>query len=180
MSQGQHNKPPIRPVAPSPRGLPLKSIRSSSDVGPRVAAPGMKLRRAAAIARIHTNRSATLALVDLDRCDFEILYDRPKDGFAYLRSGTAHIMLEQIGVCRNWDPGALESPLGHGINFQITVSAIAPIVERLASAGWPLFMAPEERWYQTGETEAGVSQFLVQNPDGCLVRFSSPLTAPLH
>jgi hypothetical protein len=89
-------------------------------------------------------------------------------------------MLEQIGVGRNWIPGVLESPLGRGVNFQITVSAIAPIVERLVSAGWPLFMAPEERWYQTGETEAGVSQFLVQDPDGYLVRFSSPLTAPKH
>jgi hypothetical protein len=113
-------------------------------------------------------------------CDFETLYDRQKDGFAYLRSGTAHIMLEQIGVGRNWVPGALESPLGRGVNFQITVSAIAPIVERLAYAGWPLFMAPEERWYQTGETEAGVSQSLVQDPDGYLVRVSSPQTAPLH
>jgi catechol 2,3-dioxygenase-like lactoylglutathione lyase family enzyme len=111
-------------------------------------------------------------------CDFEILYDRPNEGFAYLRSGTADIMLEQIGVGRNWIPGALESPLGRGVNFQITVSAIAPMVESLAFAGWPLFMAPEDKWYPVGEAETGVSQFLVQDPDGYLVRFSSPLTSP--
>ena len=59
-------------------------------------------------------------------CGFEILYDRPKEGFAYLHSGTAHIMLEQIGVGRNWVPGTLERPLGRGVNFQVTVPEICP------------------------------------------------------
>ena len=108
-------------------------------------------------------------------CGFEVLYDRPEEGFAYLRSGTAHIMLDQIGLGRDWVSGPLESPLGRGVNFQVTVPAIAPLVERLSSSGWPLFLAPETRWYQTGDTSAGVSQFLVQDPDGYLVRFASPL-----
>jgi len=76
-------------------------------------------------------------------CGFEILYDRPKEGFAYLHSGTAHIMLDQIGVGRDWVPGTLERPLGRGVNFQVTVPAIMPLVERLSSSGWPLFMAPK-------------------------------------
>jgi catechol 2,3-dioxygenase-like lactoylglutathione lyase family enzyme len=111
-------------------------------------------------------------------CGFEILYDRPEEGFAYLHSGTSHIMLDQIGVGRDWVPGALERPLGRGVNFQVSVPAITPLVERLSSSGWPLFMAPEARWYQTGDTQAGVSQFLVQDPDGYLVRFTSPLATP--
>jgi catechol 2,3-dioxygenase-like lactoylglutathione lyase family enzyme len=113
-------------------------------------------------------------------CGFEILYDRPKEGFAYLHSGTAHIMLEQIGVGRNWVPGTLERPLGRGVNFQVTVPAIMPLVERLSSSDWPLFMAPEDKRYQTGDTEAGVSQFLVQDPDGYLVRFASRLATPVR
>jgi catechol 2,3-dioxygenase-like lactoylglutathione lyase family enzyme len=113
-------------------------------------------------------------------CGFEILYDRPKEGFAYLHAGAAHIMLEQIGVGRNWIPGTLERPLGRRVNFQVTVPAIMPLVERLSSSGWPLFMAPEDKRYQTGDTEAGVSQFLVQDPDGYLVRFTSPLANPVR
>jgi catechol 2,3-dioxygenase-like lactoylglutathione lyase family enzyme len=35
-------------------------------------------------------------------CGFEVLYDRPEEGFAYLASGTAHLMIEQAGVGRNW------------------------------------------------------------------------------
>jgi catechol 2,3-dioxygenase-like lactoylglutathione lyase family enzyme len=110
-------------------------------------------------------------------CHFEVLYDRPADGFAYLRSGTAHLMLEQVGVGRNWIPGALERPFGRGINFQIMLPDIAPLLERLAEAGWPLFMAAETKWYETGTTRAGVAQFLVQDPDGYLLRFSSRVGA---
>lgn len=108
-------------------------------------------------------------------CGFEILYDRPEEGFAYLHSGTAHIMLDQIGLGRDWVPAPLEMPLGRGVNFQVAMPAIGPVFERLSSFGWPLFMAPETKWYQTGETKAGVSQFLVQDPDGYLVRFTSSL-----
>ena len=111
-------------------------------------------------------------------CGFEVLYERPLEGFAYLRSGTAHLMLEQVGAGRNWIPGALERPLGRGINFQIMVPAISVLVDSLAAAEWPLFMAPETKWYDTGETQAGVAQFLVQDPDGYLVRFSSRLGGP--
>lgn len=108
-------------------------------------------------------------------CGFEVLYNRPSEGFAYLNSGTAHLMLEQIGAGRNWIPGSLERPLGRGINFQIMLPAIGPLLERLAEADWPLFMAAEEKWYDTGDRRAGVAQFLVQDPDGYLVRFSSRL-----
>jgi catechol 2,3-dioxygenase-like lactoylglutathione lyase family enzyme len=108
-------------------------------------------------------------------CGFEVLYDRPAEGFAYLRSGTAHLMLEQIGAGRNWIPGSLERPLGRGINLQVMLPDIAPLLARLAAADWPLFMAAETKWYDTGETQAGVAQFLVQDPDGYLVRFSSRL-----
>lgn len=111
-------------------------------------------------------------------CRFEVLYDRPDDGFAYLRAGTAHLMLEQVGVGRNWIPGALERPLGRGINFQIMLPNIDSLLERLAAAEWPLFMPAETKWYETGQTRAGVAQFLVQDPDGYLVRFSSRVSDP--
>jgi catechol 2,3-dioxygenase-like lactoylglutathione lyase family enzyme len=112
-------------------------------------------------------------------CGFEILYERPEEGFAYLHRETSHLMLDQIGVGRDWITGPLDSPLGRGVNFQVSVPACAPLVERLSSSGWPLFMTPETKWYQTGDSRAGVTQFLVQDPDGYLVRFTSPLAATL-
>ena len=38
-----------------------------------------------------------------------------------------------------------------------------------------LFMQPETKWYDVGVAEAGVQQFLVQDPDGYLIRFQSPV-----
>ena len=108
-------------------------------------------------------------------CGFEVLYDRPDEGFAYITSGTAHIMLEQRGSGRNWIPAPLELPLGRGINFQITVASIQPLLGALEVASWALHMEPETKWYRTGTTEAGVAQFLVQDPDGYLIRFQASL-----
>lgn len=109
-------------------------------------------------------------------CGFDVSYDRPDDGFAYLTSGTAHVMLEQAGVGRNWIPAPLERPLGRGVNFQVNVPSIDPLIDRLAAHGWPLFLPPEVKWYRTGATEVGLDQFLVQDPDGYLLRFSARLS----
>ena len=84
--------------------------------------------------------------------------------------GRAHLMLDQADVGHTWATASLEPPLGCGVNFQLTVSSIDPVLARLNAAGWPLFDDPEEKWYRIGAREAGVRQFLVQDPDGYLVR----------
>jgi catechol 2,3-dioxygenase-like lactoylglutathione lyase family enzyme len=110
-----------------------------------------------------------------DLCGFAVAYHRLDEGFAYLDRDGAQLMLEGRGRGRNWVTAQLEVPLGRGVNFQVSVNALAPILDALESAGWPLFLAPEQKWYRTGEVEAGVHQFLVQDPDGYLVRFVSSL-----
>jgi hypothetical protein len=98
-----------------------------------------------------------------------------EEGFAYLDRDGAQIMLEERGRGRNWITGALETPLGRGINFQIRVAAVQPLLQALEQAGWPLFMAPEQKWYRAGAVEIGVEQFLVQDPNGYLIRLSAYL-----
>lgn len=110
-----------------------------------------------------------------DLCGFEILYRRPEDLFAYLTRDGAHLMLEQYGIGRNWETGPLERPFGRGINFQINLPECASIADRLAAAKIPLFMDMEEKWYRANAEEIGVRQFIVQDPDGYLVRFQSSL-----
>ena len=102
---------------------------------------------------------------------FDVLYDRPEEHFAMLKLGTAAVMLEQRQPgTRQWLTGDLTLPLGRGLNMQIAVPAAQPILDRLAAARWPLFMEPEEKWYGAGAVELGVRQFLVQDPDGYLLR----------
>lgn len=109
-------------------------------------------------------------------CGFQIRYQRPEEGFAYLTLGSAHIMLEQHGVGRNWITGPLEAPLGRGVNVQISVAHIDPILTALREAGHALFMEPETTWYRISDgTEAGVRQFLVTDPDGYLIRFQTSI-----
>lgn len=106
-------------------------------------------------------------------CGFDISYSRADERFAYVVLGSAHLMLEQAGVGRNWVTGPLERPLGRGVNFQVTVPDSAALATVLRQAGVALFMQPETIWYDVGEEEAGVHQFLAQDPDGYLIRFQS-------
>jgi catechol 2,3-dioxygenase-like lactoylglutathione lyase family enzyme len=102
---------------------------------------------------------------------FDIAYQRSEEGFAYLDLQGAQIMLEQYEPdAGQWLIAPLEKPLGRGINLQIDVPAVAPVLQRLAAIGWPLFREVEDAWYRAGEVEAGQRQFIVQDPDGYLVR----------
>lgn len=103
---------------------------------------------------------------------FTVMYDRPEENFAYLGLGEAQLMLEQYNPSdREWETGILEKPYGRGINFQIEVDSVEEILERLAKAEYKVFLSLEERWYRVAlEVEFGQKQFLVQDPDGYLVR----------
>ncbi|MBM7787316.1 bleomycin resistance protein [Tenggerimyces flavus] len=108
-------------------------------------------------------------------CGFTVAYERRDEGFAYLTRGAAHVMLEQAGVGRNWLTGALDHPRGRGVNFQIAVDDLDPILANLKAAKHKPFMAPETRYYRVGDEDHGVRQFLVTDPDGYLLRFQQPV-----
>lgn len=113
-----------------------------------------------------------------DLLGFSVAYARPESGFAFLERECAQIMLNVVNG--NWITGPLDRPFGRGINIQFTVGAVAPILSRLQARPWPLFRPPHEAWYRVGLTETGLLQFLVQDPDGYLLRFAETLgTRPL-
>lgn len=113
-------------------------------------------------------------------CDilgFECVYDRPEEGFCYLTLDGADLMLDQIGDGRTFEEVHLPTgyPFGKGVNIQIQVKAIAPLVTALGAAKVRLFLDVEDRWYRRGELEVGNRQFVVPDPDGYLLRFFEPL-----
>jgi len=112
-----------------------------------------------------------------DLLGFEVIFDRPETRFACLQLGDAQLMLDQHAEGQGWQAGALEPPFGRGINLQIEVTSLAPMLERLANASYPLFVPPEENWYRTGKVLSGSRELLVQDPDGYLLRFSEHLGA---
>ncbi len=106
---------------------------------------------------------------------FKVLFARPETRFAYLELGDAQLMLDQVAEGQGWKTGRLEVPLGRGVNFQIEVEGLDPILSRLAAAPYPLFVPPEENLYRQGELLHSSREFLVQDPDGYLLRFSEYL-----
>ncbi|WP_347139023.1 VOC family protein [Paracoccus sp. SSK6] len=108
---------------------------------------------------------------------FECVYERPEEGFCYLRLGDAELMIDQIGEGRTFDAGHLpvSYPFGMGLNVQIRVPSITPLVEALARIGHPLFLPVEDKWYRVGAEEGGNRQFVVADPDGYLLRFFQDL-----
>jgi hypothetical protein len=74
-----------------------------------------------------------------------------------------------------WNTGPLEKPYGRGINFEMALTDIAPLLRRLQGAGIALYREPRETWYRTGDVYSGQREFLVQDPDGYLLRFCQGL-----
>jgi len=104
---------------------------------------------------------------------FEIAYQRPEDRFVYLDLQGAQIMLcERWG---GWETAALEPPFGRGVMFQVYVDAIAPALQRLGAAGWPLHTAVREAWRDCGDHRIGQREFFVQDPDGYLLMVAETL-----
>jgi len=104
---------------------------------------------------------------------FAVRYDRPAEKFAYLDLDGAELMIEQ--ETDFWLTGQREKPYGRGINLQIEVADLDGVAARLRQAGIALFRPIEEAWYRAGEVYAGNRQFLVQDPDGYLLRLFQDL-----
>ncbi|EJM27420.1 bleomycin resistance protein [Pseudomonas sp. GM25] len=102
---------------------------------------------------------------------FTIAYQRPEDGFAYLDLNGAQVMLEQVEPhAGQWLTAELSKPFGRGVNLQIDVEAVAPIIEKLGAAQVSLYKTCKDTWYRANDVEVGQREFLVQDPDGYLVR----------
>ena len=110
---------------------------------------------------------------------FSLRYDRPEEGFAFLDRDGVQIMLDQVGVGRDFDPRlkTLAQPWGRGVNLQIRVTDVAVLLAALARANWPLVLPVEDRWYRQDKIMVGNRQFVVADPDGYLLRFFQDLGA---
>jgi catechol 2,3-dioxygenase-like lactoylglutathione lyase family enzyme len=103
---------------------------------------------------------------------FEVLYERPEEGFAFLDLAGAQLMLQTAsGPGRRFRTALLERPYGRGVNFQIQVEDAADLYESVCHGGWKVVIALEESWYGLDNgREGGNRQFVVEDPDGYLLR----------
>ena len=117
------------------------------------------------------DRSVTLYV---DLLGFHVRFARPEERFVYLDREGAELMLEQP-TSRRFISAELEHPYGRGVNFQIEVADVKTLYARVKASRWPVFLELEDTWYRQDDLELGNRQFVIQDPDGYLLRFFEDL-----
>jgi catechol 2,3-dioxygenase-like lactoylglutathione lyase family enzyme len=104
---------------------------------------------------------------------FRLEYARQESKFAFLSFEGSQLMIQQTNS--TWETGKLEHPYGMGINLQIEVKEIAQLLSSLKANKYPIMVPPKDSWYRQGTLLLGNREFLVQDPDGYLLRFAQDL-----
>ena len=106
---------------------------------------------------------------------FKIEYDRPENKFVCISLGKIQFMLQEISNNDKWNVMELTYPFGNGINFQLEVDNVNEIYKELKENNYKITFEIEENWYRQDNKLLGNKEFLVQDPDGYLLRFSEDL-----
>ena len=106
---------------------------------------------------------------------FKVEYDRPENKFVFISLGEIQFMLQEISDNDKWDVAPLSYPFGNGINFQLEVNNLGEIYNNLKINNYDYAFDIEENWYRQNDKLLGNREFLVQDPDGYLLRFSEDL-----
>ena len=107
----------------------------------------------------------------IDLLGFKLEYERPENKFMFLSFEGSQLMFEEIHS-DGWNTAPLENPLGRGINFSIETDNIEVIYQKLIDADYPLFRPMTTSQYRMNDVWLEQKQFLVQDPDGYLLRFN--------
>ena len=101
---------------------------------------------------------------------FEIKYERENDKFIFIELNGSQIMLQENN--NNWNTGNLEFPYGRGVNFSIEVKDVSALYEYLMKRKYPLFSELMMNEYVVDGKKYIEKEFLIQDPDGYLLRFT--------
>ena len=106
---------------------------------------------------------------------FKIEYQRPENKFVFISYQGTQFMLQELEENEKWSIGELKHPYGNGVNFQIEVSNVEKIHDALKTSGYKIAFDIEENWYRQDNKLLGNKEFVIQDPDGYLLRFSEDL-----
>ncbi|MGN0967272.1 MAG: bleomycin resistance protein [Candidatus Coprovivens sp.] len=102
---------------------------------------------------------------------FQIKYERVEDKFCFLELENNQIMIEQIND--NWNTGTLEYPFGRGINISMSVSNVKELYKEIINKNIKPFKELETHSYRVDDINYEDIEFLIQDPDGYLLRFNN-------
>lgn len=102
---------------------------------------------------------------------FKIKYERKEEKFCFLQLEGNQIMIEENND--NWNTGKMEYPYGRGINLSMAVSNIEKMYEILKEKNIKFFLDLEIHEYRIDDKISYDKEFLIQDPDGYLLRFNN-------
>ena len=96
-----------------------------------------------------------------------------RENFAYLDYQGAQLMISQRDG--SWETGPMKRPYGRGVNIQISTIDLDALINRLTNSSIFIYEEKREKWRDLGGQKRGFIEFLVQDPDGYLLRFQQRL-----
>ena len=103
---------------------------------------------------------------------FMIEYERPEEKFVFMSFQDSQFMFEQIHD-NGWNIGELIYPLGRGINFSIAVDDIEGLYKLVKTLNLEIYRELNRSIYQVNGIEETQTEFLIQDPNGYLLRFTN-------
>ena len=103
---------------------------------------------------------------------FKTEYERPEEKFIFMSFQDSQFMFEQIHD-NGWNIGELIYPLGRGINFSIAVDDIEGLYKLVKTLNLEIYRELNRSIYQVNGTEETQTEFLIQDPNGYLLRFTN-------
>lgn len=106
-----------------------------------------------------------------EKLGFKIVYQREEDNFCFIELDGNQLMLQKNNS--NWNVGPMEYPYGNGINISMTVDNIEELYARVVDEKLKLFLDLETHSYRVEDKFYDDKEFLIQDPDGYLLRFNN-------
>ena len=103
---------------------------------------------------------------------FKIEYERPEEKFVFMSFQDSQFMFEQIHD-NGWNIGELIYPLGRGINFSIAVDDMEGLYKLVKTLNLEIYRELNRSIYKVNGTEETQTEFLIQDPNGYLLRFTN-------
>ena len=103
---------------------------------------------------------------------FKIEYERQEEKFVFMSFQDSQFMFEQIHD-EGWNTGELIYPLGRGINFSIAVDDIENLYTLVKSKKLEIYKRLTKSVYLVNGIEEIQMEFLIQDPNGYLLRFTN-------
>lgn len=107
-----------------------------------------------------------------DILGFKIEYERPYDKFIFMSFENSQFMFEELHE-DGWNIGKMTYPLGQGVNFSIEVEDIDFLYNRLKEHKVSFYRDILVNTYEVNGKNLVQKEFLIQDPNGYLLRFTN-------